>query len=143
MVLKDLNDGFTVITEGKETEPEFVELGQEEEKKEELKNIIKKYYTDFTELNNKEIDYLIHLVDESPQAFKILLFIIQNMDSNNVLVCTYKVLEERFGISHTAVWRHIKYLKDNGCIVVQKTRTANAYILTPDLTWESCRKNMA
>lgn len=103
----------------------------------------KSHYTNFTQLNNKRIDCLINLLDENPLAFKILLFIMQNMDANNALVCPHKVLEERFGISYTTVWRRIKYLKDHGyIIVIQKPGLQNTYVLTPHLAWKSSRKNM-
>lgn len=117
-------------------------LGREKSMKKKRKEEQKSPYSDFTQLNNERVDCLIRLVDENPQALKILLFIIRNMDGYNALVCSYKVLEERFRISHSSVWRHVKYLKDNGYISVQKTGSSNIYILTPELAWKSWGTNI-
>lgn len=117
-------------------------LGRKEAKKKKRKEAQKSPYDDFTQLNNKRIDSLLNLVDENPQAMKILLFIMQNMDGYNSLICSYKVLEERFGVSHATVWRHIKYLKDHGYIYAFKTGTSNVYVLSPDLGWKSFGSNV-
>ena len=117
-------------------------LGRKEAKKKKKREDRKSPYEDFIQLNNKKIGSLIQLVDENPQAMKVLLFIIQNMDGYNALVCSYAVLEERFGISHATVWRHVKYLKEHGYIYAQKTGSANAYILSPELAWKSWGANL-
>lgn len=117
-------------------------VGRKEAKKRARKAAQKSPYEDFTQLNNKKIGSLLDLVDENPQAMKILLFIMQNMDGYNSLVCSYKVLEERFGVSHATVWRHIKYLKDHGYIYAFKTGTSNAYVLSPEVGWKSYGKNV-
>lgn len=116
--------------------------GMKEAKKKKRKEAKKSPYDDFIQLNNRKIDCLMDLVDENPQAMKILLFIMQNMDGYNALVCSYVVLQERFGISHATVWRHIKYLKDHGYIYAFKTGTSNAYVLTPELAWRSYGSNV-
>lgn len=117
-------------------------IGMKEAKKKKKKEAHKSPYDDFTQLNNKTIDSLIALVDENPQAMKVLLFIIQNMDGYNKLVCSYTVIQERFGISHATVWRHIKYLKEHGYIYAQKTGSSNVYILSPELGWKSYGSNL-
>lgn len=117
-------------------------IGMKEAKKKKKKEAHKSPYDDFTQLNNKTIDSLIALVDENPQAMKVLLFIIQNMDGYNKLVCSYTVIQERFGISHATVWRHIKYLKEHGYIYAQKTGSSNVYILSPELAWKSWGANI-
>lgn len=117
-------------------------VGMKEAKKKKKKEAHKSPYDDFIQLNNKKIGSLIQLVDENPQAMKVLLFIIQNMDGYNALVCSYAVLEERFGISHATVWRHIKYLKEHGYIYAQKTGSSNVYILSPELAWKSWGANL-
>lgn len=116
-------------------------IGMKEAKKKK-KEVRKSPYDDFIQLNNNKIGSLIDLVDKNPQAMKVLLFIIQNMDGYNALVCSYTVLEERFGISHATVWRHIKYLKEHGYIYAQKTGSSNVYILSPELAWKSWGANI-
>lgn len=117
-------------------------LGRKEAKKKKKREDRKSPYDDFTQLNNKTIDSLIALVDKNPQAMKVLLFIMQNMDGYNALVCSYAVLQERFGISHATVWRHVKYLKEHGYIYAQKTGSSNVYILSPELGWKSYGSNL-
>lgn len=117
-------------------------LGRKEAKKKKKREDRKSPYEDFIQLNNNRIGSLIDLVDENPQAMKVLLFIMQNMDGFNALVCSYAVLQERFGISHATVWRHVKYLKEHGYIYAQKTGSSNVYILSPELGWKSYGSNL-
>ena len=117
-------------------------LGRKEAKKKKKKEAHKSPYNDFIQLNNNKIGSLIDLVDKNPQAMKVLLFVMQNMDGYNALVCSYAVLEERFGISHATVWRHVKYLKEHGYIYAQKTGSSNIYILSPELGWKSYGSNL-
>ena len=117
-------------------------IGMKEAKKKKKKEDRKSPYGDFIQLNNTRMGSLIDLVDKNPQAMKVLLFIMQNMDGYNALVCSYAVLEERFGISHATVWRHIKYLKEHGYIYAQKTGSSNVYILSPELAWRSRGSNI-
>lgn len=117
-------------------------IGMKEAKKKKKKEAHKSPYDDFIQLNNNKIGSLIDLVDKNPQAMKVLLFIMQNMDGYNALVCSYAVLEERFGISHATVWRHVKYLKEHGYIYAQKTGSSNIYILSPELGWKSYGSNL-
>lgn len=117
-------------------------VGAEKLEKKKRKERQKSPYEDFVQVNNKMMDCLISLADVDPQALRILLFIIQNMDGYNALVCSYAVLQERFGMSHTTVWRHVKYLKDHGYIHVTKTGSSNVYILSPELAWRSWGSNV-
>lgn len=117
-------------------------LGRKEAKKKKKKEAHKSPYNDFIQLNNNKIGSLIDLVDKNPQAMKVLLFVMQNMDGYNALVCSYAVLEERFGISHATVWRHVKYLKEHGYIYAQKTGSSNIYIISPELGWKSYGSNL-
>lgn len=116
-------------------------VGMKEAKKKKKKEDRKSPYEDFIQLNNKRIGSLIDLIDKNPQAMKVLLFVMQNMDGYNALVCSYAVLEQRFGISHATVWRHVKYLKEHGYIYAQKTGSSNVYILSPELGWKSYGSN--
>ena len=117
-------------------------IGMKEAKKKKKKEAHKSPYNDFIQLNNNKIGSLIDLVDKNPQAMKVLLFVMQNMDGYNALVCSYAVLEERFKISHATVWRHVKYLKEHGYIYAQKTGSSNVYILSPELGWKSYGSNL-
>lgn len=115
--------------------------GMEEDQKRKRKEARKSPYKEFIQMNCDEIGHLIGLVDH-PQAFKLLLFIMENMDGYNKLACSYTVMEERFGISHATVWRSIKYLKDHGYIYIYKSGSCNIYTLSPELAWRSWRSNI-
>lgn len=97
-------------------------LGRKEAKKKKKREARKSPYEDFIQLNNNKIGSLIDLVDKNPQAMKVLLFIMQNMDGYNALVCSYAVLEERFKISHATVWRHVKISKGAWIHICSKNR---------------------
>lgn len=107
-------------------------LGMEEDQKKKRKEARKSPYREFIQLNCDKIGHLISLADH-PQAFKLLLFIMENMDGYNKLACSYTVLEERFGISHATVWRNIKYLKDHGYIYIYKSGSCNIYTMSPEI----------
>jgi Fe2+ or Zn2+ uptake regulation protein len=142
---EDIEDMFLKQTEVKSAQDFLYYMslvGMKEAKKKKKKEAHKSPYKDFIQLNNRTVGSLIDLVDKNPQAMKVLLFIIQNMDGYNALVCSYAVLQERFGISHATVWRHIKYLKEHGYIYAQKTGSSNVYILSPELAWKSWGANL-
>lgn len=133
----------------KRTKPEsvrdFLQLmslaGMEEDQKRKRKEAKKSPYREFIQLNRREIGHLISLV-EHPQAMKILLFIMENMDGYNALACSYMVLEERFRISHATVWRGVKFLKDHGYIHIHRAGSCNIYTLSPELAWQSWNSNI-
>ena len=77
----------------------------------------------------------------SDPNMRVMLFIIEHMDSYNALVCSYKVLEEALGISQATIARSIKFLKDRGMIYVRKTGVANVYTLNPEIAWKSWGRN--
>lgn len=72
---------------------------------------------------------------------KVMLFIVEHMDSYNALVCSYKVFEEALGISQATVARSIKFLKDKGMIYVRKSGASNIYTLNPEIAWKSWGRN--
>lgn len=116
-------------------------MGMEEDQKKKKKEAKKSPYREFIQINRGEIGHLIGLADH-PQAFKLLLFIMENMDGYNSLACSYTVMEERFGISHATVWRNIKYLEEHGYIAIYKSGSCNIYTLSPELAWQSWGANI-
>jgi Fe2+ or Zn2+ uptake regulation protein len=77
------------------------------------------------------------LMKKSGIASSILNFIMEHMDNNNALCCSYQVFIDYFDISKDTVRRSIKLLKDNGFIDVLKSGTSNVYIVNEDVAWTS------
>jgi DNA-binding transcriptional ArsR family regulator len=84
---------------------------------------------------------LIWLALKHPKAHAILLFLIDQMDNYNAVMCSYKVLEEVLNIGHATVARNIKVLKENGFIAVLKSGTSNVYAINDRIYWKSWGNN--
>ena len=100
---------------------------QENEKKN--SNFIMMYREHMTEIR--------WLINKSGKAANILNFILEHMDYNNALMCSYQVFIDYFEISHSTVVRAIKLLKENGFIDVLKSGTSNVYIVNQEIAWTS------
>ena len=100
---------------------------QENEKKN--SNFIMMYREHMTEIR--------WLINKSGKAANILNFILEHMDYNNALMCSYQVFMDYFEISHSTVVRAIKLLKENGFIDVLKSGTSNVYIVNQEIAWTS------
>lgn len=119
-----------------EREKELLAIEKQEERK--YKNSPFERFYQVNKDTNKE---LIALAGKNSQALRILLFIFEHMDKYNALVCSYKVFQEALGISQVTVARAIKLLKEEHFIVVKKTGSANVYIASDKLVWNSWGKN--
>lgn len=87
-------------------------------------------------LNRDSMMDIAKLGSEKPTAFKVFMFISQNMDSNNSLVVSMKALEEALGLSRTTLSRTVKYLKENGWLCISKFGTFNVYTINPEIAWK-------
>ena len=122
----------TVVTH----EQRLRQLDEEQKAAEEQRELAKKStYTDFAQLNRKNIAHIIAACNADKQAVRILLFIIEKMDKYNALICSYKVFEEQLSISKATITRAIKYLKDHGFISIYRSGTSNVYVINDDLAW--------
>jgi DNA-binding transcriptional ArsR family regulator len=70
-------------------------------------------------------------------ANAILLFLVDQMDTYNAVVCSNKVLQEVFDVSESTVKRGIKNLKDGGYITVLKSGTSNVYAINDSIYWKT------
>jgi DNA-binding transcriptional ArsR family regulator len=94
------------------------------------------------QMNGESTKCLMALIDNQPAALKILLFLLQHMDTTNSLVVSYVVLQEFLGLSRATVGRSIKYLKDHNYITVYKSGTSNIYVVNDTIAWKSYGKNI-
>lgn len=114
-----------------------LEKQKKKEEKEQKDSPFKKFY----QINKEQNKELIALAGKNPQALRILLFIFEHMDKYNALICSYTVFQEALGISQATVARAVKLLKEKNFIVVKKSGTANVYIASDNLVWNSWGKN--
>ena len=102
-------------------------------------------YKKWTQVNNdsaaKEARYW--LMKENPVAYCIMDFLASNMDMYNAVICSYKVIQEKFGYSKATVTRAIKLLKDHKFLQVAKSGTSNIYMINKTLYWNSWGNNYA
>lgn len=118
----------------------------EQEYANEQKTKRKRYsaYKEFAQMNlsgtmNEEVMYEL---GDYPPAMKIFWFIVNHMDNYNALIASYKVFEERFGMSESTITRAIRKLKEMGLLYISKSGSANVYTLNPDFVWKSWATNM-
>lgn len=97
----------------------------------------KSHFTNFAQLNLDQSHALIQLTRKSSRAAEIFLFLVQNMDNYNALICSYKVFAAALGMSTATVTRAIKVLKDSGFIDIKKTGTGNIYLINKEIVWKS------
>lgn len=98
-------------------------------------------YSNWYQFNRDHTAEMIWLTTNHPKAQAILLFLLDQMDTYNAVLCSYTVLQEALGMSQATVARSIKVLKDGGYIAIAKSGTSNVYIVNKALAWGSWGKN--
>lgn len=83
------------------------------------------------------------LIANSPAAYRIFKFLISHMDHYNAVICSYKVIQEKFGYGQATVARAVKLLKEHNFISVVKSGTSNVYMINKGLYWNSWGTNYA
>ena len=108
---------------------------------EEQKRMKKSPFRNFVQVNKDYWEAEDWLISKSAIAYRIFKFLTANMDEYNAIICSYKVLQETFGISQVTVARAVKLLKEKGYIAVFKTGTSNVYALNHKIVWNSWGTN--
>ena len=106
-----------------------------EREQKERENASKSPYSDWAQLNKKNVVHLIKASQENPTALSVLLFFIENMNKMNAIIASYKVIQEVLGLSQPTVARSIKYLKEKGFIAIYKSGSSNVYVINNNLVW--------
>ncbi len=91
----------------------------------------------WTQYNNEHTKEMMFLALKHPKAHAILLFLVDQMDTYNAVMCSNKVLQEILGVSRQTISASIKVLKDNGFIAVLKSGTSNVYAINDSVYWKS------
>lgn len=110
---------------------------EEQEIEKAKKEARKSSFSEFYQINKENSAILRECLDMNPTALKFLLFLFDNMDKYNAVMCSYAVFEEALGLSKPTVTRCIRYLKDKGLIYVFRSGTSNVYVANPDVVWNS------
>ena len=111
---------------------------QEEENR---RRIRKSPFENFVQFNKDMYKAEDWLMKESPIAYRIFKFLVNNMDDYNAVICSQTVLQEQFEVSRATVSRALKLLKDKGYVAVFKSGTSNVYALNDKIVWKSWGTN--
>lgn len=114
---------------------------QNEKEKKAAADRKKSPYSNFYQFNRDHSKEAIWLAGNHPRAYQILLFILDQMDNYNALMCSYNVLCEALDMSRATVARAIKTLKTHNFIGIYKSGTSNVYVVNKDLAWSSWGSN--
>ena len=98
-------------------------------------------YGRFIQFNCEQLANLRILARNYPNAHIVFLFLVDEMDMYNAVVCSYKVLQEALGMSRATVARAIKALKDTNFIAVYKSGTTSLYTVNKTVAWRSWGTN--
>ena len=133
-----LNPKSLTFDERKNQIEEIVET--EKEQRERLK---KSPYSSFVQFNKDMYKAEDWLLANSTIAYRVLKFLINNMDGYNAVICSQVVLQEALGVSRVTVSRAISLLKERSFIDVYKSGTSNVYCINKNLAWNSWGSNFA
>lgn len=98
-------------------------------------------YNNWYQFNREYSKEIIWLAGAFPKAHQILLFLLDQMNDYNAVICSHVVLQEALGMSKSTVIRNIKALKEHGFITIYKSGTANVYAVNKLLAWGSWGTN--
>lgn len=98
-------------------------------------------FSNWYQFNKEHSKEMIWLAGKYPKAHQILLFLFDQMDNYNSLVCSYKVICEALEMSESTAKRAIKVLKDNKFIEIYKSGISNVYVVNKELVWNSWGSN--
>lgn len=131
-----LDDNYRSFEE-RQKELEAMDRKDEQEIERERQSRYKNWYQ-FNRQHSKE---MIWLAREHPMAQTILLFLLDQMNEFNAVMCSYRVIQEALAMSQVTVARSVKVLKEHGFVMVAKSGTANIYHVNDDLAWSSWSTN--
>lgn len=98
-------------------------------------------YNNWYQFNREYSKEMIWLAGTYPKAHQILLFLLDQMNDYNAVMCSHVVLQEALGMSKSTVIRSVKVLKEHGFITIYKSGTANVYAVNKSLAWGSWGTN--
>lgn len=94
-----------------------------------------KYNPPFLQVSDENLIAIQMLTIKNGLAGSIFFFFCENMNGNNSVACSYKVLEDYFNASRMSIYRAIKLLKERNFIAISKMGNVNVYHLNEKLVW--------
>ena len=95
------------------------------------------------QVNNDAYEQEDWLMKHSPTAYRILRFLVSNMDNYNAVLVSYKVMQEKLEYSRTTVADAVRFLKEHQYIQVVRTGGSNVYMINKHIFWRSWGTNYA
>ncbi|NFI54762.1 helix-turn-helix transcriptional regulator [Clostridium botulinum] len=131
------------IVSFEEREKELRKIEKQEDNQREINDKLRKNspFSNFYQFNRDYSKEMIWLAGKNSRAHQILLFLLDQMDNYNALMCSYKVIQEALDISESTAKRGIKLLKDHGFIAVYRSGSSNVYAVNKSLAWSSWGTN--
>lgn len=114
---------------------------QEKAEKEQAKREKHSPFIRWTQFNNEATKEMIALAKKNPAAMALLLFLVDQMDNYNAVVCSMRVLSEALGYSRKTISSGVRFLKENGFVAVYKSGTSNVYTINDKVWWKSWGSN--
>lgn len=114
----------------------LIELNDQAEKEKDEKEKVQKN-SNFVQIYRDHMPELRWLMRQHPFASSLLFFIIEHMDTKNVLAASYAVFQDYFEKGRTTIYRAVKILEENGFIDTMKIGNSNVYIVNHDIAWSN------
>lgn len=127
----------TDLTRTPEERQRLLEARARDGERRKIEDAVKRQNRDFRQLYPKGIARIRHLIAENKNAAFIYLYLAEHLDENiGALVVGQKTLCDELGISRTTLWRHCKFLEEQGALVrIQIEGSVYAYALDPSEIW--------
>ena len=117
-------------------------LGQEQNERNKIAfEMQKSPFKSWLQFNSNQMDNLIYLIDKSPMAMKILLFLAEHSDNYNAVMVSQSTLGKILKTSTRTVNSSIKILKEHHFLQVQKSGTGFIYFINSNVIWKSYGTN--
>ena len=135
--IPDIHNSNTISFKERECQLKEQERSDAENRKREKHSPFSRW----TQYNNAHTREMMWLTLKHPKAYAILLFLVDQMDEYNAVMCSYQVLQEVLNVGQATIARNIKVLKENGFIAILKSGTSNVYAINDSIYWKSWGNN--
>lgn len=121
-------------------EPDY--LGQSQEERDRISfELQKSPFKSWLQFNSNQMNNLIYLIDKSPMAMKVLLFLAEHSDNYNAVMVSQTTLGQILKTSTRTINSSIKILKEHNFLQVQRSGTGFIYFLNSNVIWKSYGTN--
>lgn len=91
----------------------------------------------FTQMNNDALKIHTKMIKTNPAAAALVMFLVSEMgEFDNVVSCSFKVLEKGTGFTRQALTSAITYLEEINWLRVYKNGRSNVYAINAEVAWK-------